>query len=83
MEKEILNLEYHSLRILVKVLSQCHSFKEAAEITGVAPSTLYRMLWRGGIEYKKSPKGRIEIVKVPTFVFEDTEGKKELEIPIT
>lgn len=82
MEKEILNLEYNMLRIVVKVLSQCRSFKQAADITGVAPSTIYRMLWKSGIEYSKSPKGRIDIIKVPIFVFEDTDGRKELEIPI-
>lgn len=53
MQDEILNIEYHVKRIVLKSLNKTHFVKEAARLLGISERTLHRYKRQFNISYDK------------------------------
>lgn len=82
MQKEILNIEYHTLRILVKVLNKCRSVEQASRVTKMPPSSIFNLMRRHNIKCEKTEKGIIRVVHIDDLQYVDNEGCKVVSIPI-
>ena len=49
MNEEILNIEYHTKRLIVKALNQSRTNEEAAKLLGITWRNLYNLMNRYGI----------------------------------
>lgn len=55
---EILNLDYHRARLIIKSLNTSKTLKEAAEKCGLTPRTL--LTWRKNYNIRKNKEGMYE-----------------------
>lgn len=82
MIKEILNIEYNTIRILVKVINRSKTLEDVAYVTKIDYSTIFKLLRKYNIKYKKKLDGSLKVTEVDDFKYTDHEGPKVVEIPI-
>ena len=51
MEEEILNIEHHKKRLIIKALNKCRCVMHAADRLGVSYKGLYKMMRRYKVRY--------------------------------
>lgn len=64
---EILNLDYHRARLIIKSLNTSKTIKEAAEKCGLTPRTLHT--WRKNYNIRKNKEGMYERKSVIRMVY--------------
>lgn len=64
---EILNLDYHRARLIIKSLNTSNTLKEAAEKCGLTPRTL--LTWRKNYNIRKNKEGIYERKSVIRMVY--------------
>ena len=81
-KNEILNIEYNTIRILVKVINRSRTLEDVAYVTKIDYSTIFKLLRKYDIKYKKKLDGNLKVTEVGPFQYTDHEGPKVVEIPI-
>lgn len=54
MEQEILNIEYHKRRLIVKALNKLPTKVKAYKALGITEKQLYNLIWRYSIKKDKA-----------------------------
>jgi len=81
-KNEILNIEYHTLRILVRLINRCRNLQEVSDVSHIKSSTVFSIMRKHKIKYEKLGRNKLRVVSVSDLAYTDSEGDKVIKIPI-
>lgn len=66
-KNEILNIEWHSTRLIVKALNKLSTIEKAAEELGISPRNIHRLMKIYDIKWKDTKTGYV-LGRIPHYM---------------